>query len=264
VVAGTLVHAVRYKENLHAAGVSNRRNEPMRKYMRLNSKLFRITAALAAIFVAGAFLTESSGATAGGAQGKKNRYIGAAKCKNCHNKEETGDQYGIWLEKSHSHAFKNLGEEPAKQAGAARGIEDPQKADDCVQCHVTAFGLPKEKIKKGFKPELGVQCESCHGPGEKHMMARMRAAGDDTDEYPDIPEDELVPVKVATCLECHNEKSPTFKPFCAHERFALIRHLNPEKPRTEAELAALVACSCKAECVCKKDSEGGVCRDAEK
>ncbi len=233
--------------------------------MRLNTKLVRITAVLAAIFVAVAFLTESSGAEAGGAQGKKNRYIGAAKCKNCHNKEETGNQYGIWMEKAHSKAFKNLGEAAAKEAGAAKGVADPAKADECVQCHVTAFGLPKEKIKRGFKPELGVQCESCHGPGEKHMMARMKAAGDDSDEYPDIPADEFVThATVETCTKCHNEKSPTFKPFCPHERFALIRHLNPEKPRTEAELAALVACSCKAECVCKKDTEGGVCRDAEK
>jgi hypothetical protein len=234
--------------------------------MRLNTKLVRITAALAAIFVSVAFLTESSGATEGLLQAKKNRYIGATKCKNCHNKAETGDQYGIWLSKPHASAYKNLAAEPAKQAGAAKGVAEPQKSDECVQCHVTAFGAPADEIKKGFDPALGVQCESCHGPGEKHMMERMKAAmKGPTEGYAEIGEDEIISSpKVETCLACHNEKSPTFKPFCAHERYAAIRHLNPQKPRTDAEKAALTACNCPGECVCKKDSADGTCRDAKK
>ena len=35
-------------------------------------------------------------------------YIGAAKCKMCHNKPETGKQYDLWKASSHSKAFETL------------------------------------------------------------------------------------------------------------------------------------------------------------
>ena len=34
--------------------------------------------------------------------------IGAAKCKMCHKKAATGDQYAKWQESAHSGAFKTL------------------------------------------------------------------------------------------------------------------------------------------------------------
>lgn len=42
-----------------------------------------------------------------------------------------------------------------------------------------------------------------------------------------------------TCLTCHNEESPNFKPFCFKERFGRIVHLDPRKTRTEGELKAM-------------------------
>jgi hypothetical protein len=35
------------------------------------------------------------------------------------------------------------------------------------------FGEPEDNLAKGFKAEMGVQCESCHGPGETHMNVAM-------------------------------------------------------------------------------------------
>lgn len=173
----------------------------------------------------------------------ENKYIGADKCKSCHGAADSGDQYSAWKGMDHAKAFEALASEEAKKIAAEKGIADPQKSDDCVRCHVTAFGVPEDQIKKGFERTHGVQCESCHGPGEQHMKARFTAAAKGAAPgYVQIPADEIVIAPQAQkCLECHNDKSPTFKEFCFHEFNAKIRHLNPKKPRSEIDIGS---CSC--------------------
>jgi len=198
---------------------------------------------------------------------KPNRYIGAAKCKNCHSFEAAGDQYGAWEKSKHSTAWRRLAEAPAKEAAAKLGIDDPQKSERCLKCHTTAFDAPKERIKKGFDMEQGVQCETCHGPGEQHMKARFAAAAMEEEpeegvvaKYVRIPTDEMIfspPMK--TCLGCHNDESPSFKPFCFYERVPEIRHINPLKPRTPSELDALLVCGCKEPCGCVNGCPEGGC-----
>src|SRR6185369_3917010 len=116
--------------------------------------------------------------------------------------------------------------------------------------HQTAFGVPAEEIKKGFDVKQGVQCESCHGPGALHMSARMAALskaggdegfGDDKGkgkvaERQSIPEGEII-VKLdqKTCLGCHNDEGPSFKPFCFHKFESQIRHFDPRKPHAEKD-----------------------------
>lgn len=193
-----------------------------------------------------------------------NRFVGAERCKNCHEAKEAGDQFGTWHQQEHAKAFDVLASEEAKKVAAKAGVADPQKSDQCLKCHVTAFGEPKENVHRSFDAKLGVQCESCHGPGEQHVKARMKAAADEEEgkppSYTKIPDDEIVKqAPLETCTKCHNEESPTYKPFCYHDRVAQIRHLNPLKPRTAEEKAALTACSCDEKCVCKKDSKDGKC-----
>lgn len=195
---------------------------------------------------------------------KPNRYVGAAKCKNCHRAEEAGNQYGAWEESKHAHAYETLKTPEAKAQAKERGIEDPLKADECLRCHVTGHGEPEEHFRKGFDIEQGVQCETCHGPGEQHMKARLMAAAaaarnPDADEgYVQVPEGEIVStVGQDTCLECHNEESPSFQSFCYYLRAEQVRHLNPLKPRTEEELAAFLVCGCGDSCECTHGSEEG-------
>ena len=97
-------------------------------------------------------------------------YIGADKCaKMCHKSEAKGNQYGIWKKNKHANAYNVLGTERAKEVAAKAGVTgDPRKADQCVKCHVTAYGVNKELIDSTFRVENGVQCESCHGPGSKY------------------------------------------------------------------------------------------------
>ncbi len=199
------------------------------------------------------------------AQSKKNRFIGVDKCQKCHDKDDAGNQHAKWLAGPHSKAFETLAGDAAKKIAAERGIADPQKSPDCLRCHTTAYGEEAAQLMKGFDPADGVQCESCHAPGEVHFMARFRGAKDAGSGYPDISPEEMVSnTPASTCLGCHNEESPTFKPFCPHERKAEIRHLNPKKPRTPEELAALTACTCAEACVCRSESADKACRSAGK
>ena len=152
-----------------------------------------------------------------------------------------------------------LGTPEARKVGAEHGVDDPQKSEKCLECHVTGYGKGKREFKKSFKIESGVQCESCHGPGERHAKARFAYASKHgkSEEYVAVPEDEIVaepPVK--TCLSCHNDRSPSFKPFCFKKRREVISHLDPRKERSAAELAAL-KCQCGENCACTQAECGG-------
>lgn len=184
----------------------------------------------------------------------KNRYIGAKGCKNCHKAEAKGAQFVKWEKDNHAKAWTVLGTDEAKKVGAKLGVDNPQESPKCLKCHVTAYGETKKEFKASFDPKLGVQCETCHGPGEKHAKARFKEASKQkggADKHIDIPDDEIIKRPgFETCLKCHNEESPSFKPFCFKKKRAEIAHLDPRIKRTKEELEAL-ECQCGDDCKCK-------------
>ena len=150
-------------------------------------------------------------------------YIGAEKCKMCHNAPAKGAQFTKWTASKHSKAFQVLAGEDAKKIAAAKGIADPQKAAECLRCHVTGHGASAAKLTDKYKVEEGVSCESCHGPGGDYWsmtvmkdVAKAKAAG-------------LVLPDESTCKTCHNADSPTFKSFDFKAALAQIAHPNPQK-----------------------------------
>lgn len=185
------------------------------------------------------------------------KYIGAAACKNCHNDAAKGEAFAIWSKSPHAKAYETLATPQAKQIAKDKGIDDPQKAEQCLKCHVTAFGVDAEHIKRGFKMEAGVQCESCHGPAGNHQQKRMKEAMKPGAEPSPVTPDEISTNRsVETCAKCHNKESPTYKPFCLKERMAKIEHYDPRKKRTEEELKKLrETCSPDCEVCGKKDKE---------
>ncbi|MBI2932228.1 MAG: hypothetical protein HYY16_11300 [Planctomycetes bacterium] len=187
---------------------------------------------------------------AGGQDAKPNAdaYIGAEKCKMCHEAKAKGSQFTAWKATKHAQAFDVLGTEEAKKIAQQRGLADPQTSAECLKCHATAWNEPADRVAKGFNSKLGVQCESCHGPGQRHRQARMQAAEEDSKGLIEISDAEIVKRPAAlTCLTCHNDQSPGFKPFCFKTRFAEIRHPDPRRPRAEQS-----ACGCGAACACKQ------------
>lgn len=184
---------------------------------------------------------------------KANRYIGVKACKNCHSGDAKGGVFEKWNDGPHAKAFETLASPKAKEIAAKRNIEDPQKSDQCLKCHVTAFGLDKKEIKRGFKHENGVQCETCHGPGEDHFKVRFKESQSGGDPSPVAAAEINTDIGPEKCAECHNEESPTYKEFCFKERMMKIRHLDPRKERTEEQIKAIEE-RCADDCkVCAKD-----------
>lgn len=171
----------------------------------------------------------SGSATAG-----ENQYVGVEKCKNCHSATKKGDQYGIWAKGKHAKSFPELTTENAKKYAQAKNIADAQKDAQCIKCHVTAYDAPAAQKSPKFDPTLGVQCESCHGPGGNHVKARLSAEdeGGDDSKPVQIPKDEIIAKPTAEdCRKCHNKESPAYKAFAFRKYFKEIAHLDPRKQR---------------------------------
>ena len=141
-------------------------------------------------------------------QESSEKYMGVAKCKKCHKDKKLGDQYSRWKELKHSKAYKGLDSDKSREVAQKAGVTgDPQKSDKCLKCHVTAHGVPAERIGPLFKIEDGVQCEACHGPGRAYAkrsvmkkVEKAKAKG-------------LVPKPAAeSCKKCHSDESPSWDP----------------------------------------------------
>jgi hypothetical protein len=124
---------------------------------------------------------------------KGQSYIGAERCKSCHEFE-----YRQWSLGPHAKAHAPLSAE--------------QRADPkCNTCHTM---LP-ETTEARYD---GVQCERCHGPGRyyhrRYVMRDRelsRAVG-------------LVDPKPEHCRQCHTEGTPSVEPFEYEAKWRRIDH----------------------------------------
>ncbi|RKY00557.1 hypothetical protein DRP77_11305, partial [Candidatus Poribacteria bacterium] len=112
-----------------------------------------------------------------------NRYIGSEECRSCHQEE-----YESWVQTPHATAFNALLR------------RNRHFHPDCLRCHTTGYGYESgyEVGVEGNEKLEGVGCESCHGPGRKHLLNPMK---------------ENIEGKVgeSVCMSCHDEEhSPGF------------------------------------------------------
>lgn len=138
-------------------------------------------------------------------EAKATDYVSSNKCKTCHSK-----QYKAWQTTEHAHAMKSLadaGEKEIADRAAALKVElkgHANESDDCIQCHTTGFHLPggypaADSLKNAAL--ANVTCESCHGPGAKHVSAPM---ADKKKFINGTPTESM-------CRQCHTpEMSPKF------------------------------------------------------
>lgn len=167
-------------------------------------------------------------------------YIGAIACRSCHRVKAKGEQFVHWSTKTpHPGAFERLATEEARAVAARLGVAEPQKDPACLRCHTTASGVDSARVEKTFRAELGVQCESCHGPGGWHRQQRLEASGRLAPEEAArqanttiaIPEGEIRIPTEETCRACHNPDSPTFKPYDHKVFLEKVAHRNPQRKR---------------------------------
>lgn len=178
------------------------------------------------------------------AQDKAAEYVGPDQCKVCHNKKPEGAQWTVWKSMKHAKAFESLKSEAALKIAKDKGLaKPPSESPECLKCHVTGYDEAKAAAPARIKPEDGLSCENCHGPGSLHITdAKDVVAKKKTVEEIDWKA-HIITVEEARCRECHNEESPTWNP----EQFTLpdgsksgfdyeqakkaIDHSNPLKPK---------------------------------
>lgn len=165
----------------------------------------------------------SSGAVA--AERDASNYVGVKTCGICHKKEDSGNQLGIWEKSPHAKAFETLGTAEAKEVGKKVGVDDPQKSGKCLKCHSTAYNFTEVVATEKIKPEDGVTCESCHGPGKKYMAKSTME-----DRAKSIAAGMIYPA-TESCKLCHNPESPNFKGFNEEEMVKKIAHPDPRVKR---------------------------------
>jgi hypothetical protein len=139
------------------------------------------------------FLLALGMATGAHAQSQTANYIGAERCKSCHEFE-----FAIWSTGPHARAHVSL---TSEQLG------DPK----CNNCHTTS-------ADQSTTPLIGVQCERCHGPGKFYHPSYVmkdkelsRAVG-------------LLDPLPAHCMHCHTDGAPSIKAFDFATMWAKIDH----------------------------------------
>jgi len=118
--------------------------------------------------------------------------------------------------------MKTLASAEALEIAKKMGIADPATDAACIKCHSTV-GSVDAKLVASAKMAEGVSCESCHGPGSMYKGASIMKNRELAMQKGLIMPNEEV------CLTCHNEESPTYKPFNYAEKAAMIAHPNPSK-----------------------------------
>ena len=101
----------------------------------------------------------------------KASYVGAISCKNCHL-----EAYTFWQAATFKESFVDMeGKKAVREVGHSKAwstLVEAGKAQDvaCIGCHSVGFEKPGGYCKiNEVKPFKNVQCESCHGPGSKHI-----------------------------------------------------------------------------------------------
>ncbi len=116
-------------------------------------------------------------------------YAGSQRCKVCHYKI-----FESWSKTKHASAFNVL---------KADETANPK----CLECHTTGYrrgGFGSDGLAVDLK---GVQCEACHGPGQRYSQASVM-------RQPEVSAKlGLVAIDSLTCVQCHNARSPAFKGF---------------------------------------------------
>ena len=122
-------------------------------------------------------------------------YVGRTRCRDCH--ATVDDQFA----------------QNPKGSTASNSTHSRMNTGDCAKCHVTGYGEASggtivaggdsDPTNVPLSGLYGVTCESCHGPGSKHVAASTNEA-----RKANITR---IPRSSSTCYNCHSGSSSGFK-----------------------------------------------------
>ena len=162
-------------------------------------------------------------------------FVGSTKCATCHKSAVQGEQFPKWQAGPHAKAYATLASPEAKEIGKKLGIDDPQKSDTCLRCHVTGHGAAADKLGPKYSAAEGVGCESCHGAGGDYVSnATMKGVMDGSIDAATVG---LVKPDEKLCVTCHSDKSPTFKGFDFAKYSEKIAHPMPAERKAKYKKA---------------------------
>jgi YVTN family beta-propeller protein len=99
-----------------------------------------------------------------------NPFVGVRVCASCHEGTAGAYLFSGWRMTGHAGAWAELSTDRAKEIATAEGVSGPPaQAAACRRCHTTGHGDVGRHAD--FDATLGVQCESCHGPGGAHASS---------------------------------------------------------------------------------------------
>jgi Caspase domain/PEGA domain/Cytochrome c554 and c-prime len=176
----------------------------------------------------------------------KHSFAGTGKCRACHKKAKQGEQYNKWSKGPHARAYNTLATNEAKKLAAEIGIfGDPQQAKECLICHAASKYDSQGKSRsarmfgKKFKMTDGVQCEDCHGAGQKYwkkkVMKKIAYEGGAL-QSATAKKTGLFAMNENVCKRCHvaavaiggvTYQNPTFRHFFFEQASRAIAHLRP-------------------------------------
>ena len=104
------------------------------------------------------------------------KFVGVSKCgsSGCHGNAKLGNQTAKWEDSGHGKATTDLSSKKGKEYASKLKIADPMKSDLCMSCHVTAHGVPEERLAETFTGDQGIECEMCHGAGSLYLEAHKK------------------------------------------------------------------------------------------
>ncbi len=105
------------------------------------------------------------------------RFTGAKSCatSGCHGGGSGNDQTITWLKRDvHSRSHAVLASGRSKAIADRLNIPDATKSARCTVCHAPLLSVEPDRFVRDVKPEVGVACESCHGPAERYLLSHTR------------------------------------------------------------------------------------------
>ena len=133
-----------------------------------------------------------------GAPAAEPTYVGSERCAGCHDQA-----FAVWAKSRHARAFQTL-------------VANQQDFNPkCIGCHAIGYQKRSGYVDPKATPTLiNVGCESCHGPGSRHL---------------DQPEKGFGRTDTAFCVSCHTrENSPDFVPA---DYIPKVRHWDDQHTR---------------------------------